>query len=255
VSGPPKPPGSPGEERPTLPHQRRRHGIVGPFTGSQLLAAAGAVALVAVVLAAVTAPIPGPDASPAPPDPQATQYAIGSAGEGLAPGDRAPELQLTTASGTARPVQAVDGRTISLADLRGKVVWIDFWASWCPPCREETPILRDLYARYRDRGLEIVAISVQESTADDVRRYAETYGLGYPIVADLTGELFRAWRVYGLPTQLFIGRDGVIRRVVQGPVDEAGASAIIESLLGTPGSDGGASPDDAAAGIQPTASP
>ena len=254
MSDPPAAPGGPAEARPGFRHEKRRHGLIGPFSGPQLLAAAGVVALVAVVLAAVTAPIPGPDPSLTPPDPDATQYAIGSAGEGLRPGDRAPELRLTASDGSARPVTTLDGRPVSLADLRGKVVWIDFWASWCPPCRAETPILRDLYARYRDRGLELVAISVQESTADDVRRYAEAYGLEYPIVADLTGELFRAWRVYGLPTQLFIDRDGVIRTIVQGPVDEAGAAAIIESLLGPAGAGTGpdASPTEASS---PSATP
>ena len=223
--------GDPSEERPSIRHERRRHGLVGPFSGVQLLVAAAAVAVAAVALVAVTTPIPGPSTTIAPPDPQPTQYAVGSAGEGLRPGDRAPELLVGAADGSRVAARTLDGRPISLADLRGKVVWIDFWASWCPPCRAETPVLRDLHARYRERGLELVAISVQESTADDVRRYAETYGLTYPIVADLTGEIFREWRVYGLPTQVFLDRDGIVRRVVQGPVDEPGTAALIESLL------------------------
>jgi peroxiredoxin len=214
---------------------RARRGLVGPFGARQIASAAVIVAGVAVALLAATAPIAAPAPSLAPPDPRPTQYAIGDAAEGLAVGQRPPELTAVGPSGSPVPATTLDGRPISLSDLRGKVVWVGFWASWCPPCRAETPVLRDAYLRYHDRGLELVAVSVQESTADDVRRYAATYGLPYPIVADLTGEIFRAWRVYGLPTQFILDRDGVIRAVVQGPVDAATIAALIEPLLG-PGS-------------------
>jgi peroxiredoxin len=215
-----------------------RRGLVGPFTGRQLAAAAAIVAAVAVGLVAATTPIAAPSPSLAPVDPRPTQYAIGDATRGLAVGDRPPELAAPGPSGAPVTATTLDGRAVSLADLRGKVVWVDFWASWCPPCRAETPVLRDLYARDRDRGLELVAVSVQESTTDDIRSYATTYGLTYPIVADLTGAIFRAWRVYGLPTQFLLDRDGVIRAVVQGPVDASTADAIVEPLLGAAGSAG-----------------
>ncbi len=211
--------------------RRERRGLVGPFTARQLAVAAAAVLVAAVVLVVATAPIAGPAPSPAPIAPAATQYAIGPAAEGLAPGARPPELSLEQPDGTTGPALALDGTPVSLADLRGKVVWVDFWASWCPPCRAETPVLRDLHARHRADGLELVGISVQESSADDVRRYVETYGIGYPVVADLTGSIFRAWQVYGLPTQFLIGRDGTIRAVVQGPVDAETADRLVAPLL------------------------
>ena len=213
----------------------QRRGLIGPFTGRQLAFAAVAVAAVAAALAVVTAPIAPPAPSIAPPDPRATQYAIGPAGEGLAVGQAAPEILVAGPSGSPGPATGLDGRTVSLAGLRGKVVWVDFWASWCPPCRAETPVLRDLYARHRDDGLEIVGVSVQESSAEDVRRYAETYGIEYPIVADLTGEAFRSWEVYGLPTQFLVDRSGVIRAIVQGPVDAATAEVLVAPLLAEPG--------------------
>ena len=211
-----------------------RHGLIGPFTGRQLAFAAVAVAAVAAALAVVTTPIAAPAPSLASPDPQATQYAIGPAGDGLAVGARPPEILVQGPTGSPGPATDLDGRAVSLAGLRGKVVWVDFWASWCPPCRAETPVLRDLYARHRDAGLEIVGVSVQESSADDIRRYAETYGIDYPIVADLAGDAFRSWGVYGLPTQFLIDRSGVIRAVVQGPVDAETAESLVAPLLAAP---------------------
>ncbi len=208
-----------------------RRGMIGPFTGRQLVAAFGTVVIVAVVLAAVTAPIastPAPGVAPQP-----TQFAIGPAVEGLRVGDRAPELEIRAADGTATPLRDLSGVPVRLADLRGHPVWISFWASWCPPCQAETPVLRDTFAAYRDRGLALVAISVQESTVDDVRAYATKYGLQYTVAADLSGDVFRQFRVYGLPTQLFLDADGIIRAIVQGPVNGQLAAANL-ALVGLP---------------------
>jgi peroxiredoxin len=110
-------------------------------------------------------------------------------------------------------------------------VWLNFFASWCPPCQQETPILRTLADTYRDRGLEVVGVSVQETTASDVKAYAERYRLRYTIGFDGSGHVLREYRVFALPTQFFIDVDGVIRAKVPGPVDEQGAKALIESML------------------------
>jgi thiol-disulfide isomerase/thioredoxin len=229
----PAPPAGPAE--PTPPGAsttgRERRGLVGPFTGRQIATAAVAVLLAAVVLTVATAPIAAPAPSLGPVAPAATQYAIGSAGEGLVVGQRPPEMAGAGPDGAPFTALTLDGAPISLQELRGRVIWVDFWASWCPPCRAETPVLRDLYARHRDDGLEVIGVSVQESSADDIRRYVDAYGIGYPIVADLTGSIFRAWQVYGLPTQFILDRDGMIRAVVQGPVDAATAEGLVAPLL------------------------
>ncbi len=211
--------------------ERERRGLVGPFTGRQIAFAAVAVAAAAAALVVVTSPIAPPAPALAPPDPQATQYAIASAGAALQVGQRPPELAGADPAGSPVPTVTVGGAPLSLAGLRGKVVWVNFWASWCPPCRAETPVLRDLYAAHSADGLELVGVSVQESSVEDVRRYVETYGVAYPVVADLTGALFREWRVYGLPTQFILDRDGVIRAIVQGPVDAATAERLVAPLL------------------------
>jgi len=143
-------------------------------------------------------------------------------------------------TGTTFSLTDLEGRPIRLADLRGKGVWINFWASWCPPCQAETPILRDTYAAYRDKGLELVAVAVQESSAADVTSYAERYGLSHPIGNDASGDIFRLYRVFALPTQIFVGPDGVIRSVVQGPLDADGAASHVETILPSPGETAGA---------------
>jgi cytochrome c biogenesis protein CcmG, thiol:disulfide interchange protein DsbE len=221
-----------GEERPDFTHQRSRHGLIGPFSGRQLLVAVGAVVTSAVLLVAVTTPLGSAGMTAGPVDPRATPFVIASPpAQGLRPGSTAPEFTIPLDDATTYQLTDLDGRPITLASLRGKVVWINFWASWCPPCQQETPILRELSERYRDRGLEIVGVSVQETSADDVAAYARRYQLPYTIGFDGSGHVFREYKVYALPTQFFLDTNGVIVETVNGPVDEAGASALIESLL------------------------
>jgi cytochrome c biogenesis protein CcmG, thiol:disulfide interchange protein DsbE len=133
----------------------------------------------------------------------------------------------------------LEGRPIRLADLKGRPIWIDFFATWCPPCQQETPTLQKLYEEHRAEGLVLLAVSVQETSADDVRAYATRYGLTFPIGFDATSAVFKAYQAYGLPTQLFIGRDGIIRSVVRGPVSElTGEQNLAPILSGTGASPG-----------------
>ncbi len=222
------------DERPGFTHKPRRHGLIGPFSGRQLLLAAVSIAIVAIVGVAITTPLGNTAAGPSLVNPRATPFIIGAApSEGLRPGALAPELATTLGDGSIYQLTDLDGRPIRLADLRGKVVWLNFWASWCPPCQQETPILRDLDERYGDRGLAIVGISVQETSPTDVASYADRYELDYTIGFDGSGHILRTYRVFALPTQFFIDVNGIVTHVVNGPVDEQGAAALIESLLPT----------------------
>jgi peroxiredoxin len=229
-------------DRPEFTHRPERHGLVGPFSGRQLGLAAGAIVVIVILLVAITTPLGNTTGGPGPIDPRATAFVIGSPpAEGLRPGSAAPELATTLPDGSTYQLQDLDGRPIRLGDLRGRVVWLNFWATWCPPCQHETPILRDLSQRYRDRGLEIVGVSVQETSPDDIRAYATRYQLPYTIGFDGSGYILHAYRVYALPTQFFIDTNGVIRTVVNGPVDAAGAATLIESLLPATAPSAGAS--------------
>ena len=125
----------------------------------------------------------------------------------------------------------LDGQPLRLADLRGAPVWLSFFGTWCPPCQEETPVLRDAHARYADDGLRMVAISALDTTAADVRRYAETYDLPYTIGFDATSAVFRTYQGFGLPTHVFLDDDGVIRWVHYGPLSGSDVDAIVGPLL------------------------
>jgi cytochrome c biogenesis protein CcmG/thiol:disulfide interchange protein DsbE len=218
-------------DRPEFVHRRERHGLIGPFGGRQLAILAVAVVVVAVGLVVVTTPL-GRTGPPSPNDPKATQYVFDpKASIGVRPGEIAPELSVPLPDGTTYQLTDLDGQPVRLADLRGKAVWINFWASWCPPCQSETPVIRDLAERYASRGLAVIGISVQETSLDDVRAYATRYQLGYTIATDLSGYIFRLYRPPGLPTQVFIGPDGAIRSVVLAPLTEADATAQIEAIL------------------------
>jgi cytochrome c biogenesis protein CcmG/thiol:disulfide interchange protein DsbE len=218
-------------QRPGFTHRRERRGLVGPFSGRQLLVAFGAVVVSVVVLVAVTTPLGNTASGSGTIDPLPTQYLIGpEPQEGLQPGDLAPEFEATLDDGSTYQLTDLDGAPIRLADLRGKAVWVNFWASWCPPCQQETPIIRELADRYRDAGLVVVGIAVQETEPADIRAYAERYELDYTIGFDASGHVFRRYRVFGLPTQFFIRPDGVIASVGK-TVDEAAAMAAIEAIL------------------------
>jgi peroxiredoxin len=227
-------------DRPEFHHRRERHGLVGPFSGRQLVAVLAIVVLASVGLVAITRPLGTVDGS-GPGDPRPTAYLLASPTTGLQPGSLAPELAGTRADGSTWALTDVNGRPIRLADLRGKGVWINFWASWCPPCQAETPVLRDTYEAYRGRGLELIGISVQETDPADVATYAARYGLDYTIAADLSADAFHLYRVYGLPTQVFIDPDGRIRAVIAAPLTADQAAREVEAIL-PPAGPGSASP-------------
>lgn len=228
--------------RPEFTHQPPKRGVIGPFSGRQLLAAALAVLIAVVLLVAITTPLGQTGVTPGLLNPRATAFVLSSPPtDGLRVGDRAPEFAIPLADGSTYQLTDIDGRPIRLDALRGKVVWINFWATWCPPCQQETPILRSLAARYRDRGLELIGISVEETSIEDVAAYAKRYTLGYTVGFDGPGHILRTYKVGALPTQVFVDVNGVVNQILVGPVDEAGAAALIESMLGAVPSDPGPS--------------
>ena len=230
--------------RPDFRHTPERHGVIGPFSGRQLVAAFASIVVAIVVLVAITTPLNGNGNGPGTVDPRATSYLIASPpAEGLRVGATAPEFRVPLADGSTYQLTDLHGDPIRLADLRGKAVWINFWTTWCPPCQSEVPILRDVSARYRNRGLELIAISVQETSPADVQAYADRYQLGYKIGFDGSGTIFHEYKAYGLPTQVFIDLNGVIQSIVGAPLDEAAAIAHVEAIL--PG--GGATSPSASA--------
>ena len=222
------------EQRPAFRETAERRGLIGPFSGRQLLIAFGAVIIAVVGLTIATTPLGNTAAGPPLENPAGEAFVIGPPVEGLRVGDVAPDFDVELEDGSTYQLHDLDGNPVRLADLRGKAVWINFFATWCPPCQAETPILRDLAERYEDHGLEVVAVSVQETTADDVRGYAERYELPFTIGFDGSGHVFREYRVYALPTQFFVDPAGRIRSVVQWPLSEGAAAQRIEAILPEP---------------------
>jgi thiol-disulfide isomerase/thioredoxin len=168
-------------------------------------------------------------------------YQVDEPTEGLALGQLAPELN-GIVDGEVVGLRDLHGEPLTLAERRGRPVWLSFFASWCPPCQEEVPVLREAYQRYAPRGLEMVAVSVQETTADDVADYADTYDLPYPIGFDATSAVFHTYRGFGIPTHTFLDRDGVIRHLEYGPMDLDRVAEIVEPLLVATDPASGASP-------------
>lgn len=156
--------------------------------------------------------------------PGATFYVLGSDAEGLRVGQRAPSFGDDL-------LLDLEGRPVELERYRGQPLWIVFWATWCPPCQQETPDLRAAYEAYRDDGLALLAISVEEP-AGEVRDYATRFALRYDIAIDATGSASRAYGVFGLPTHYFVGRDGVIRERYLGPLDRKRMNERIELITG-----------------------
>ena len=205
-----------------------RRTLIGPFTARQIGLINAVVVGTALLLFVVTRPLGGSGTSSLI-DPGAEFYRLSAETQGLEIGQQAPEL-VGENDGTPVQLTDLDGRPVSLALLKGQPVWINFWATWCPPCQRETPVLRDTFEAHKSEGLVLLAIDVQEP-ADTVRSYANRYGLTYPIGLDVTGAIFRTYRIFGLPSQYFIDRDGVIRGRYFGPLTRDQAEEQLKAIL------------------------
>jgi cytochrome c biogenesis protein CcmG/thiol:disulfide interchange protein DsbE len=214
---------------PTLSPSRSARQVVGPFTLLHIFSLLAVLLVVGVLLSLLTTPI-GPGAATPPPQPGASFYLLGDPTAGLAVGQQAPPLT-GTIDGRTISLTDLDGKPIDLAALRGHPVWINFFASWCGPCQLETPVLRQVYETHKAEGLSVVAVSVQETTADDVRAYARTYDLAYTIGFDGTSAVFKAWQGFGLPTHYFLDAEGIIRATHYGPLSVLQAEQILAPLL------------------------
>ncbi len=138
-------------------------------------------------------------------------------------GFSAPDFELET----------LNGQKVRLSDLRGQVVLINIWASWCPPCRAEMPAIQAAYADYKDQGFTVLAVnSTAQDTLSALQTFTSGYNFTFPILLDGEGTVTRAYQVQSLPSSFFVGRDGIIREVViGGPMAEALLRSRIQNLL------------------------
>lgn len=141
----------------------------------------------------------------------------------LSVGSRAPELEGKDLAGNA----------LSLKKLSGKVVLVDFWATWCAPCEKELPILEKLYKRYQKDGFVIVGVSVDKD-ASKVTRFLRRMGLSFPVLHDQDGAIANRYQPEKMPSSYLVDRKGMITFVQKGfrESDEADLEARIKAALG-----------------------
>jgi cytochrome c biogenesis protein CcmG/thiol:disulfide interchange protein DsbE len=149
---------------------------------------------------------------------RAVLFLVGSLCWGCAPQPDGPRVG---AEAPAYGGVTLAGDSVSLAELRGQVVLLNLWATWCAPCRQETPFLEELFKARKEHGLNVVGVSMDTGDArDQVAEFVEEYGVTYSILLDPQMRGMDAYRVMGLPASFLIDRDGVLRWMRIGPVAE-----------------------------------
>lgn len=123
-----------------------------------------------------------------------------AAPRGINVGNRAPDFAL----------EALDGTKVSLQDHRGKVVLINFWATWCPPCRDEIPDIKAAFEAHQDDGFMVLGVNVAEAR-ETVAPFVETYEMSYPVLMDESGRLTQMYRAIRLPMSVIVDQAGVIQ--------------------------------------------
>ena len=138
---------------------------------------------------------------------------------GAAPHGRAPDFEFTT----------FEGRQLALSALEGKGVVLNFWASWCVPCREEAPYFETTYQAYKDRGVVFVGLAMQDRSQDS-RAFLDELGVTYPNGPDHGNDVSVRYGVAGLPTTVFITPDGQVTRTWKGTLSEKQLVAFVEDI-------------------------
>jgi len=128
-----------------------------------------------------------------------------SSTQGVEVGDLAPDFQL----------QNLDGQTISLGNLRGKPVLINFWATWCGPCRGEMPYIQEIYEEWTNKGLVVLTINMGESSSK-AEEFRQSYNLSFTVLLDTKQDVAQKYNIQYIPTTFFLDKDGIIQDKVIG---------------------------------------
>jgi peroxiredoxin len=113
----------------------------------------------------------------------------------------------------------LDGKKVSLFDYRGKVVFVNIWATWCPPCVEEMPSMQKLYQKLKGENFEILAVSIDAQGTRVVAPFMQKYKLTFPALMDSMGTIKRIYKTTGVPESYIIDKDGILAKKVIGPLD------------------------------------
>jgi DsbE subfamily thiol:disulfide oxidoreductase len=124
----------------------------------------------------------------------------------------------------------LDGNPVSLRDLRGQVVFLNFWATWCPPCRAEMPEIESIHQKYKDKGVTVIGIDIRETVAE-VRNYTEAGGYSWTFVIDRTGAVAADYAVSAIPASFFIDANGIIRAIHVGALTRGGMESRLAAAM------------------------
>ncbi|MDQ0155063.1 TlpA disulfide reductase family protein [Robertmurraya andreesenii] len=115
-------------------------------------------------------------------------------------------------------IQTIDGKEVSLEQFRGKKILLNFWATWCPPCKKEMPEMQKFYEEYESKDYLVLAVNVTvaEKTSKAVSSFVDDYGLTFPVLMDEKGEVAHQFEILSYPTSYFIDSDGIIRKKIVG---------------------------------------
>jgi peroxiredoxin len=166
-----------------------------------------ALAAVALIYLSATAPRPGQPSGAPGAVPIQPPRSLGAGGPALRIGAPAPPFA----------AKRFGGGTLALADLRGKGVVVNFFASWCLPCREEARDLEATFQKYRAQGITFLAVDIQQDTWEDAGAFLKEFGISYPAIRDEDGSIAARYQMFGLPTTFFIDKDGILRAKYVGP--------------------------------------
>ncbi|MGM0897773.1 MAG: peroxiredoxin family protein [Bacillota bacterium] len=142
--------------------------------------------------------------------------------EGLAKGELAPDFELTT----------LKGEEMRLSDYRGKAVILNFWATWCPPCRAEMPHMQTFYEKQQGNDVEVVAVNLttEDRGMAEIENFVEEFGLSFPIPMDIDGEVGSLYQAFSIPTSYVIDREGRVLHKIVGPMDEEMMNGFIDEI-------------------------
>lgn len=143
-----------------------------------------------------------------------------TAGAGVPIGSPAPDFELKT----------LDGETYRLSDLKGQAVMVNFFATWCPPCRAEMPLLEETYAAYKEQGFVVLAVNLDESDIA-IDAFRSKLGLTFPIVVDKGSSVSQLYGIVPLPTSYFVDREGIVRGKWTGEIREPQLLAMLKQIL------------------------
>ena len=141
---------------------------------------------------------------------------------GLQEGNKAPNFGLKT----------LDGQKVKLSDMVGKKVILNFWATWCPPCKAEMPHMQDFYEEQKNNQVTILAVNLttSEKSSDNIGSFVKDYGLTFPIVLDSDGQVGQTYQAVTIPTSYIIDTKGVIRKKIVGPMDKEMMTELLQSV-------------------------